>query len=121
MQTNMDTHIKLLGWLNIGLGILGLLIGAFVFLILVGVGTISGDQEAMMILGVVGVFVGGFLVLLSLPGIIAGYGLLRRQTWARYLALIVGFLSLFNVPVGTLIGGYTLWVLLQDRAAAEFH
>jgi hypothetical protein len=120
MDRNMDTHIKLLGWLNIALGILGLLVAVFIFTILIGVGLISGDNDAMIVLGIVATFVGGLLGVLSIPGIIAGYGLLRRQMWARYLALVVGFLSLFNVPLGTLVGGYTIWVLLPEEAAVAF-
>jgi hypothetical protein len=33
---------------------------------------------------------------------------------------VLGFFSLFNFPVGTLIGAYTLFVLLQNSATAYF-
>jgi len=46
----------------------------------------------------------------------AGWGLLQRAPWARLLALILAFLALFNVPFGTAIGVYTLWVLLPDES-----
>lgn len=121
MNRNIDTHIKIVGWLNIVSGILLLMIAALVFFILVFAGIISNDQEAMMITGMVGVFVGGFLAVLSVPGIIGGYGLLRRLNWARYLTLAISFLSLFNVPIGTAIGGYSIWVLLQPEAPEAFH
>jgi hypothetical protein len=57
---------------------------------------------------------------LALPGLAAGYRLLKRQAWGRILALVVGFLDLVNFPVSTAIGIYTLWVLLQDSAATYF-
>jgi len=60
------------------------------------------------------------LVVLGLPGILAGYGLLKRRSWARGLAVALGVLNLFNVPLGTVIGAYTLFVLLQDDAAEAF-
>jgi hypothetical protein len=120
MDRNMDTHIQLIGWLNIALGILGLLIAIFAFTILIGVGLISRDNNAMIVLGIIATLVSALLGVLSIPGIIAGYGLLRRRMWARYLALVIGFLSLFNVPLGTLVGGYTIWVLLPEEVAAEF-
>lgn len=120
MDRNLETHVRLLGWLNIALGIFGLLLAVFIFTLLLGVGLISGDNDAMIVLGIVATFVGGLLGVLSVPGIIAGYGLLRRQMWARYLALVVGFLNLFNVPLGTLVGGYTIWVLLPEDAAGAF-
>lgn len=53
-------------------------------------------------------------------GIIAGWGLLERQSWARILALILGFLSLFHFPIGTVLGIYTLWVLLPAESAREY-
>jgi hypothetical protein len=57
------------------------------------------------------------LVVLGIPGMVAGYGLLRRKAWGRILAMVVGFLGLVNVPLGTAIGIYTFWLLLQDSAA----
>ena len=46
-------------------------------------------------------------------GFIAGWGLLQDEGWARILALVLGFVSLFtNIPFGTALGIYTMWVLL---------
>ena len=64
--------------------------------------------------------VGLLLATLSLPGLAAGYGLLKHQPWARILAIVVGILSLLNFPLGTAIGIYTLWVLMQPTAADYF-
>jgi hypothetical protein len=50
-------------------------------------------------------------------GIIAGLALLAGNRSARTLALIAGFLSLSNIPLGTTLGIYTLVVLLPMRAA----
>jgi hypothetical protein len=61
-----------------------------------------------------------FLAALSAPGIAAGIGLLKRKSWGRFLAMVVGVLGLLNFPVGTLIGVYMLWVLMQDSAAEYF-
>ena len=64
--------------------------------------------------------VGGALVLTGLVGLLAGWGLLERQTWARVLAIILGFLSLLHPPLGTALGIYTLWVLLPASSEAEY-
>lgn len=53
-------------------------------------------------------------------GFAAGWGLLQRESWARILALIVAFISLFNVPIGTALGIYTLWVLLPTQSDQEY-
>jgi ABC-type spermidine/putrescine transport system permease subunit II len=51
-------------------------------------------------------------VVCGILGFIAGLALLRRQRPGRTLALIAGFLSLSNIPLGTALGIYTLIVLL---------
>src|SRR6266853_4707274 len=60
-------------------------------------------------------FVGGAAV-----GLIAGWGLLERQPWARTLAIVLGAFSLLDVPFGTALGIYTLWVLLPAQSEEEF-
>ena len=49
-------------------------------------------------------------------GIVAGLTLLAGNRSGRMLALIAGFLSLSNIPLGTTLGIYTLVVLLPIRA-----
>ena len=53
-------------------------------------------------------------------GLAVGWGLLQREPWARILCLIMGFLALLNVPFGTALGIYTLWVLLPAQADEEY-
>ena len=53
-------------------------------------------------------------------GFIAGWGLMHRERWARTVAIVLGFISLFNVPFGTAIGIYTLWVLLPTQSQQEY-
>ncbi|MCP4418151.1 MAG: hypothetical protein GY805_16130 [Chloroflexi bacterium] len=116
----LDKHINILGWLHIGLNIFTLFIGVIVFFVLLGAGLLSGDGEAMSILAVVGIFVLGLLVVISIPGIITGWGLLKHKPWARILALVIGFLSLMNIPLGTMLGTYTLWALLVHDDASNY-
>ena len=53
-------------------------------------------------------------------GIAAGVGLLQRQGWGRTLTIILGIVALFNVPFGTALGIYTLWVLMSPNADQEY-
>jgi hypothetical protein len=64
--------------------------------------------------------VGMFLLVKAAVGLVAGLGLLQRQEWARTVALVVGFLALLNVPIGTALGIYTLWVLLPAQSDEEY-
>jgi hypothetical protein len=54
-------------------------------------------------------------------GFATGWGLLQREPWARMLTIVLAFLALFNIPFGTALGIYTLWVLLPAESDAEYH
>ncbi len=118
--SRMEKHITLVAAISIVFGTLGILIGIFLFVAISGGGFISGDPEAMSITGIVGTALGGFVALTSVPGVIAGIGLLKRRSWARILAIILAILDLIEIPIGTAIGIYALWVLLNDETAKLF-
>lgn len=61
------------------------------------------------------VFIGGAAI-----GMVAAWGLLNRSPWARMLTVVLGCFSLFEVPFGTALGIYTLWVLLPAQSEEEF-
>lgn len=120
MNTQMSTHVKVLGWLYIISGIIGLAITALTVIILLGSGWISGDRTAISVLTIIALVVGGFLLLVSLPGILAGAGLLAFRPWGRILAIVLGILNLPGFPTGTILGIYTLYVLLDDDTSRLF-
>ncbi|MGA3246131.1 MAG: hypothetical protein ABSE41_16055 [Bacteroidota bacterium] len=117
----MENHVTAVGALSIGLSVFGILIGAFIFVLLAGIGYLAQDEEAASILTVVGFFVGVFLFILSVPGIIGGIGLFRHKEWARILVLITSALHLLNFPIGTAIGGYSIWVLVKPETIRLFN
>jgi hypothetical protein len=117
----MEGHITAVGALCIGLSILSILVGGFIFVILAGLGFLSHDQDASMILSTLGFIIAGFLVIVSIPGIIGGIGLLHRREWARILVLIISALHLINIPIGTAVGVYSIWVLVQRETVLLFN
>ncbi len=119
-KTDMDKHVKILGWVHLVMNALFLLIGLGVSAFMIFGGLLSGDAEAAGIMTIIAIFVGGLLTVIGLPGIAAGIGLLKRKNWGRILAIIVGLLNITNIPVGTAVGAYTAYVLLQDTAPAYF-
>ena len=119
-QHDLQQHVSILGWLYVISHAIFLAIGAFVFVLLIGSAPVTGYPEPIWILSLVGTSVGLLMAALGLPGLFAGYGLLTRKPWARILAIVVGILSLINFPIGTAIGIYTLWVLMQLVASEYF-
>lgn len=66
-------------------------------------------------------FIGFALLLKAFLGLVAGWGLLQRESWARMLTIVLAFFSLFmNIPLGTALGIYTLWVLLPTKSEQEY-
>ena len=112
-----QTHVTVLGWLLIVANLIYVVTGFISFFLWSGIGEALGSTAVLKILSIVGTAGFSFLTLLALPGFLAGIGLLRRQQWARYLALAVAVLNLVNFPLGTAVGIYTLWVLLPANAA----
>jgi len=116
----MKKHITILGTLYIASGCLQVLIAMIVFSLVVGGGVLSCDEEAIAVTSVVGSTIAFFLVLLAAPGIIGGIGLLKYRRWSRILVLILGCLNLFSIPLGTALGIYTIWVVMDDETIELF-
>ena len=116
----MKKHITTVGVLHIGFGALGILVAVGLFAAAVGLGLLVGDQEALHYLASLTGGLALFLIVLSVPDIVAGIGVLKLQPWARYLALVLAALDLFIFPVGTVAGIYTIWVLVQDETVELF-
>ena len=117
----MEKHVQLIGIFWIVLGSISFLAGFIVFGILFGISFFPDlGSEAPSILRIVGSSVGLFLWILSVPKIICGIGLLKRCEWARILTLVIAFLGLFNIPLGTALGIYTLVIMFNDEVEALF-
>jgi F0F1-type ATP synthase membrane subunit a len=116
----IEKHITTVAALHIGLSIFGIIIGAFIFIILTAIGFASRDEDALAVLAAIGTIVSIFLFVLSVPGIIGGIGLLKRKEWARILILVVSAIDLINIPIGTALGVYSIWVLVNDETVKLF-
>ena len=54
-------------------------------------------------------------------GFYAGWGLLQHERSARIVTLVLAFISMFvNIPFGTALGIYTMWVLLPQDSEREY-
>ena len=117
----MQKHVDLIGIFWIALGALNFFGGFVTFWVLFGISFLPDiGREAPVILRAVGIGVGLFLFILSIPKVIAGVGLLKKQEWARILTLILSFLSLINIPLGTALAIYSFVILTREEAIQLF-
>lgn len=124
----MQTHVKVLAVLFIVLSALGVLVALGVMAMFAGAAGIVGATAegedaaiAMPIIGLTGSFLTIFVLAVSLPGLITGFGLLSFRPWARILGIVLSALNLINFfPIGIVVGAYGLWVLLSQETERLF-
>jgi hypothetical protein len=123
----MQTHVKVLGVFFIALSVLGLCAAIF-FLVGIGaaasiVGANADAHDAAVavpIIGIAGTAFVMFIFLISIPGLVVGIGLLKFRPWARIVGIVLCAINLINIPFGTLLGIYGLWVLLNSSTEPLF-
>src|SRR5437764_8197813 len=116
----MATHVKVLGVLHIIFGLLGLLAAFGIFAGSMLGGMFSGSLGGMIGISMIGSFAAVIVAAYAIPGLIAGYGLLKFRSWARILTIVLALFELLRFPFGTCLGIYSLWVLLSADGAALF-
>jgi hypothetical protein len=123
----VHTHIRILAVLQIVYASIGVLAGLALLMLFGGAAAVVGLSAepgesivAVPIIAAVGTFTAGFIFALSLPRLVAGIGLLYQRNWARILTVIVSALGLLDVPVGTALGAYGLWVTTTRETAELF-
>ena len=120
-DSKMKKHVTVVGAIHIGFGILGLIAAIAVFFALnFAKGFVENEEVPTMVLGFLSISLPLLIGVLSTLGLIGGIGLLSFLPWARYLVIVVAALGCLNIPIGTLKGVYTLWVLLQDETIKLF-
>jgi len=117
----MKKHVTVVGAIHIGFGILGLIgaLAAF-FALNFAREMVGNDEVGRMVLRFLSASVPILIGFMSTLGLVGGIGLLSFQPWARYLVIVVAALGCLNIPIGTLKGVYSLWVLLQDETLKLF-
>jgi zinc-ribbon domain len=124
--SRVQEHIRLLGILWLALSALNAVAGFVLFILgntlfahLHEMPNVPPDVPAGFLHALFST-IGGLILLKAAAGFFAGWGLLRREPWARMLTVVLAFLALFNIPFGTALGIYSLWVLLPAQAEREY-
>jgi hypothetical protein len=113
----MQTHLTVIGAIYAALGAIFLAIAAVAVVAIAGSGMISGDPQAMAIMSTISGFVGVLLLIPAVPFLVGGIGLLMGAAWARIVVLVLGCLCLIVIPLGTILGIYTILMLSKPEAA----
>jgi hypothetical protein len=116
----MKKHIEAVGILHILYHSLGLIAAAAVLIFVAGGGLITGDEFVIALTSALALFISFIILIFSIPGVIGGIALLKMKQWGRILTLILGFLALLEIPFGTALGIYTIWVLMKDETIKMF-
>ena len=124
----MKNHVIAVGIIRIGLGIIALTAILIAWLVFdFGFGYLESileiEEVPAIALAVIKFLIGLTISIsgsISLLGILGGIGLLTFQGWGRVLTIIVSAISCLNIPFGTLIGVYSIWVLVQEETKVLF-
>lgn len=121
----MATHVRILAWLNIAMGFLGVGIALLVFaggtILPAIIQQLAGDSDfPVALLQFIFTVITGVILTLSLPCLVLGFGLYNFRPWARILGLVLAALNLLNVPLGTALSLYAFWVLLKPETEPLF-
>ena len=120
-DSKMKKHVTVVAAIQIGFAILGLIIAVVLFFVMdFAKSQVGGDETAEMVLSFLSVSLPILFGFLSTLGLVGGIGLLAYKPWARYIVIVVNALGCLNIPIGTLKGVYSLWVLMQDDTVKLF-
>lgn len=136
-EERLQTHVPITGWLLIANSILGVIGGLFMFALIMSgsvlwtqlgqLGSAATNPDTARIFTMyntltvlIAILIGGTVIALAIPALLAGIGVLGRKPWARILGIIAAVLALISFPIGTAIGVYAIFVLMQDAAPNYF-
>lgn len=120
----MEKHIRILGYLYMVFSALAFVFFLSLLLLLAGIMSFvsihDGSVVPLFLTGGIGLAFMIIVTVATLPGFLAGYGLLNNKSWGRPLGIIMAILYLIEPPIGTALGIYALWVLLNEESKHSF-
>lgn len=120
----VQDHNKLVAILHLvngGMKLFGVLI-ALVMMIIFGIfATLAPSNKGGAIPFVVFLLIAVIVIIITsiftIPSFLAGYGMLKRKSWARVAGIFAACLDLLSIPLGTALGIYSLWFLLGEEGS----
>ena len=122
----MQNHIKTLGWLQIAIHGINILIGLAILFGSSLFGMAAGLAAVPvlgLLFGALGWLIAGLFIVIGLPGTIIGWYIIQRKPWARIAGIVLCVIDLFfahTLGISQIAGIYGLWVLFNSETIRIF-
>ncbi len=120
-KREIDQHKKILGILFIVFSVLHIAFIIFIVSLLsTDVLPIPDDElEVVVFVSIAKYALITITLLLMVPSLIAGIGLLQKKDWALTLAFVIGIIGLLGFPLWTFIGIYAIVVFILAQSVEK--
>lgn len=116
-----EEHNKILGIMHLvygGMHAISLVVVVLAFVIMgmtLPFSSAGSEAPPFAFFGILGIIIGVFTLILTIPPLVAGYGFLKRKSWSKVAGAISAALALISIPMGTALGVYTFWFLFGEK------
>jgi hypothetical protein len=113
----LDTHARVAAVLHIVLACFSLMVLLAIAAVIGAFGALGPswgvDREIATWVGGIGMMVVALFAFTAVTELVGAVMLLRGSDFGRVMTLVFSGLQLFNIPIGTAVGAYSLWALLR--------
>lgn len=115
-QVDIEQHKRILGTLYVVFSTLNVVMVLVATLVISEIVPYHIDEpEEFIVLNLVKYAVLSLTIVLTLPALIAGVGLLYKKDWALTLAFIMGIIGILGFPIWTFIGIYSIVIFIMAQ------
>jgi hypothetical protein len=109
-----EQHNKYLAWSHIAYGGIFLFFMSLMMIFVWIMMSLPPNPPPLAFIIIASLFMMAIWGSMTVPSLIAGYGLLKKKKWAKVWAIISAVVAASNVPFGTAVTAYTFWFLFSE-------
>jgi hypothetical protein len=110
-----EQHNKFLAWSHIGYGVFFVLLTVLIIGFFWAMLSFDPNPPPPIFMLFITLFIGLLYGAMTLPSFVAGYGLLKKKSWAKTWAIVSAVLAAMQFPIGTAVCIYTFCFLFTDK------
>jgi hypothetical protein len=116
-----EDHNKAVGICHLAYGGLSaLMMILMLFFIGAILGLLAADRPPVGLLMFMLFFIMAWSLILTLPSLIAGYGILKHKSWARPASIVAAVMETMSFPIGTAVAVYSFWFMFSEAGKAMY-